>query len=63
MKDFFGTELSVGDVVAFEEPGYRNLILGTITKFTPKNVRLSWRGNYKTDETFVTAPNNVIKKP
>lgn len=41
-KDFFGTELNIGDVVAFVAPSYRHLAKGTITKFTEKMVFISY---------------------
>jgi hypothetical protein len=43
MKDIFGYELEVGDVVAFTEPGYTyTLIEGTVIKITPKKLLISW---------------------
>jgi len=40
-KDFLGQEISVGDIVVFVEIDYRNLMLGTVDKITPKMVFLS----------------------
>ena len=76
MKDFFGQELAVGDYVAFEEPKYRNLILGVIVGFTPKQVRLLWNSSNLGgieklsapdgtvwNRTFITMSGCVIKRP
>lgn len=42
MQDFFGNELSVGDLVAFIPNGYRDLARARILAFTPKQVRISY---------------------
>jgi hypothetical protein len=65
MKDFFKQELAIGDIVAFEEPGYRNLVLGEIIAFTPKNVRVAYGAprSQGIRATFLTLPNSVVKKP
>jgi hypothetical protein len=42
VTDFFGQNLEIGDEVAFEEPGYRNLVKGTIVSFTPKQMNVEW---------------------
>jgi hypothetical protein len=58
MRDFVDRDCQVGDVIVFNEPRYRNLVRGTIVKFTPKGVRAVYQiGNrpgdlYKRD-TFV----------
>ncbi len=62
MKDFFDQELNVGDVVAFEEPSYRNLSLGTIVAFTPKQVRLAWVKDGRT-YNYLTYASHLIKRP
>lgn len=36
--DFFGNEIKVGDIVAFMQIGYRNLLKGKVTKLTDKMV-------------------------
>ena len=46
MRDFFNTELTVGDTVAFMAPGYRNLVKGTIIRFTPKMVIIEYLNNW-----------------
>lgn len=40
MKDFVGNELSVGSVIAFIEPGYRNLVKGEVIAITEQRVRV-----------------------
>lgn len=45
-KDFFGSELNVGDTVAFIAPGYRMLTKGTITRFTEKTVIIEYINNW-----------------
>jgi len=42
MKDFFGYPLLLGDTVAFNRPGYKYLVKGTIIAFTPKRVRVKY---------------------
>jgi hypothetical protein len=42
MKDFIGQELEVGNWVVFITPDYRDLTLGEITKFTPKNMHVTY---------------------
>lgn len=76
MKDFFGQELAIGDYVAFEQPKYRNLVLGIIVAFTPEQVRLYWTNpSWRQSETLVaqdgskwanefrTYPQTLIKRP
>lgn len=76
MKDFFGQELAIGDFVAFEEPKYRNLMLGIVVAFTPKKVRLLWKStrtpcslsqlgpdNVYYDRSFIADPFVLVKRP
>jgi hypothetical protein len=64
MKDIFGSELSVGDKVAFNKPGKKYLITGTVTKINEKMIRIqysdpgAWDPNPSTNEY----PSNVAKK-
>jgi len=62
MKDFFGRELHVGDIVAFERPKYRELVLGTVMAFTPKGVRLQWTTHDDRTLAYMTPAVHVIKK-
>lgn len=54
--DFLGNELKENDIVIFIEPGYRNLITGTIKKITKKYAFIEyytgviWKKNVK--QTF-----------
>lgn len=43
MKDFFGHELNIGDVVAFNAPIYKGLVEGVIVKFTPKGCKVKYK--------------------
>lgn len=61
MKDFIGNELALGDFVAFTRPGYRDLTLGKIIKFTPKKIRLSYTSYYGSDETHAIDSTYVVK--
>jgi len=77
MKDFFGQELAIGDYVAFEQPKYRNLVLGVVAGFTKEQVRLYWTdprysvrsNNYiaadgtKWQQEFRTYPQTLVKRP
>jgi len=51
MKDIFGIELSIGDVVAFNPPRYKGLIKGKVVAFTPKMVRIEYTKNGETETT------------
>ena len=56
MKDIFGHELNKGDVVAFINPDYRDLVWGIILSFTPQKVRIGYRHRYSpsdVDDTIV----------
>jgi len=63
MKDFFGNELEIGDEVAFNPPVYKGIVKGTIVKFTPKMVKVSYdpHGKQYTNETAVF-PRELVKK-
>ena len=61
MWDIFGNELAVGDRVAFMEPQYRNLRIGTIVRMTPKKVRVSYMRSGR-EETYLTNSGDVVKK-
>lgn len=67
MKDFFGNELELGDVVAFYAPGYRSFTEGTIIAFTPKQVRVEYYNtwNYAAPgikKTYLAYPSMFIKR-
>jgi len=63
MKDFFGNTLAIGDVVAFYNPGYRYFVTGTVIKFTPQQVKVAYKSNFKPDDTYMAYPDMFIKKP
>ena len=41
-KDFDGTELKIGDQVAFVAPYVKGLAKGTVAGFTPKMIEIEW---------------------
>ena len=58
MKDVFGTELQVGDLVATNMQGYTcELRLGTVIGFTPQKVKIVIK-SYRTDREDV-----ILKYP
>lgn len=70
MKDFVGTELEVGDIVAVSEGGSSFLALGKIKTFTPKMVTIeivmapakgSNRSITKVSETISRFPTQIVK--
>jgi hypothetical protein len=44
-KDYNGTELNIGDKVAFISPYVKGLVKGTVTGFTPKMIEIEWISN------------------
>lgn len=60
--DIFGNVLELGDVVAFNTPGYRGLILGTIVKFTPQKLRVQYKESQFGPTTFITEDKWVAKQ-
>ena len=42
MKDIFGNELELGDIVAFNPPHYKGLAKGRITNFSEKMVTVAY---------------------
>ena len=66
MEDFFGRELSIGDVVAVEAPRYRMLVKATVVAFTPKQVRVEYINNWNSSEgrveSYLTSPAHLIKR-
>lgn len=65
MKDFLGNELEIGDEVIFSPKHYKySLVIGKITAFTPKKIRVVYRfihENY--DYDYLLEPAQLIKKP
>lgn len=66
MKDLFGNELAIGDVVGFNPPRYKGLVLATVVGFTPKMVKLSYKDNSfawtKTLSETVVGSRDTIKR-
>jgi hypothetical protein len=62
--DFFNRELNIGDTVAYCRPGYRELMLGTVLSFTPKQVRVTCSSHYglNGEKTYLCSPSFLIKK-
>lgn len=46
MKDFLGSELAAGDWVILIAPGYRELKLAQVVRFTKCYVVVSWKSKY-----------------
>lgn len=46
MKDFLGRDLEIGDSVVIIAPGYRDLVLARIMKFTAKQVKVSYMNTW-----------------
>lgn len=67
MKDFFGKELIVGDVVALlQKAGSRSVYIrrGEVTGFTPNKVKVKYKPQGCGDlvEETTREPGNLIKK-
>jgi len=64
-KDFFGTELKIGDTVAIMRPQYRDLVKGEVIAFTPQKVRVKYQVHWAKDQydETLTYPCDVVKKP
>ena len=66
MKDFFGKELAIGDIVALlEKAGSSSVYIreGTVTGFTKQKVQIEFVPQGVTYlQTTAREPNNVIKK-
>ena len=63
MKDIFGNILEVGDTVAFNWPGYKQIITGTITKFTPKGVTIIYIDPVNTHLSISTRTKTTNERP
>ena len=64
MKDFFGTELAVGDIVAFNRlENVAGLIAGTVVRINPKMLRISYpddRGHLQETNEYAS---DVVRQP
>lgn len=68
MKDYFGSELNIGDTVAFYAPGYRHFTTGTVIAFTPKQVRVEYMNTWNyggagSRYEYLAYPKMFIRKP
>ena len=62
MKDKFNNELTIGDEVIMILPKYRDLVVGTITSFTPMSMRLEYTHPYRGCVLkILQAPHQVVK--
>jgi len=65
MKDFLDNVLAIGDTVILIEPGYRNLVKGTVFAFTPKQVRVEyindWNSNTPSRYELLQYPSQLVK--
>ena len=61
-KDIIGQELRVGDVVAFNQPHLKGIILGIINKFSLKTVGVKFKSWDGVNIHYVYA-NQLIKIP
>ena len=62
MKDIFGNDIKLGDIVAFNPPYYKGMIKGWVTAFTPKMVRVDYKWQSRPQSTVVE-PHNVAIQP
>jgi len=65
MRDFVGKEISLGDKVVMIAPKYRSLVIGTVIKFTPTALKISYRNTWNVptgwDLEILQKPNQVVK--
>lgn len=59
MKDIFEIEIEEGDRVAFNPPKYKGLALGVVIGFTPKMVKIRYRGSSISKEITTMYPSDV----
>lgn len=48
MRDFLHQEIKVGDLVAYNPPTYKDMVIGKVKRLTPKGVTCThkdWRNN------------------
>jgi len=63
MNDIFGTQIETGQTVAFITPAYRDLSLGTVIGFTPKNVKVKFSLKYTLRDVRLIEPHNLVVNP
>lgn len=57
MRDKIHQKLEIGDLVCFNPPYYKGLVIGKIEKFTPKGITCTYEKTMKCTRPF----NEVIK--
>ena len=59
-KDFLGKELAIDDMVVFNPPKYKGIILGKVIRFTPKGIRVQYTHQSRVEDTALTS-RDVLK--
>ena len=63
-KDFFGIDTDVGDFVVFNEPYYKSLISGIVTKLTPKGIKVKYTSDvYKLEQECFVHERQFVRYP
>jgi hypothetical protein len=65
VKDFFGKELVVGDIIALlQKAGSSSVYIrsGVVTGFTPKQVKVRFSNQFGGEDDSTREPCNVIKR-
>lgn len=60
MRDILGVSLQVGQTVVFNPPRYKGLIIGVITKLTPKMVAIEYPTKYGKEITHMFPADVVV---
>lgn len=60
MKDAFGNPIQLHDRVAYNPPSYKGLVVGRVTGFTPKSVRVLRATRRDNGETTTRFPGDVV---
>ena len=60
MKDIFGNIIHLDDQVAMVQPGYKNLVLGIVTKITAQKLRVRWKDHNGWEHDMLREQNQVI---
>mgnify|MGYP003534897991 CR=1 FL=1 len=62
MKDFNNQQLEIGDNVACLLSGYRNLIIGTVLRFTPQKIVVEIYNPVMEDKQIVHYTSDQVAK-
>lgn len=60
-KDKIGNNIAIGDKVVFMQVGYRNLLIGEISKISPKTILISHPKTNTGDTETRQFHNQVVK--